>query len=78
MPPSRAMRVKHKAESVVASLRNSGVSFLPNDEDAYAVFEEVMRTLRGTDLKVETPRFGFGGEYVFRSENRLSGEGFDR
>lgn len=74
MSPSREMRVRHKAELVESGLRQSGVSFLQNDEDGYAVYEEVTRMLRGTDLQVESPRFRFGGEYVFRSESRLDGK----
>ena len=65
--------VRHKADSVESMLRQYGVHHVPNDEPGFcfAVWEELRRRHPNSDIKVESPKLNFGGEYTFSSVNHL-------
>jgi len=77
MPPSKEMRVRHAAQSVEFGLKSSGVYHLRNEEDASAIAALVRINLRDSDLVVEEPLRGFGGEYTFRSASHLGSKSTD-
>ncbi|EYR82664.1 hypothetical protein [Shinella sp. DD12] len=66
MPPSEETRIRQKVDLIDMRLRSSGEYRLTNDEDAYAIYEGILRIHRGSNLSVDHPKLRFGGEYVFR------------
>lgn len=72
MSKSKEMEIRHKADSIESVLMVHGIAHLQNEPGvSFGVVEELNRRYRNSDLKVEHPPRGFGGEYIFRSASHL-------